>query len=397
MQTSQAEMTDYSLARAIHLFAINTQISQSEMVNYSIECVTHRYRQEEVLTAWRALLANHVDCPERIYQTPEYFDYLMATSDGVDRPEVYIVRSQSEGQIVGVIPVRGRRHPLDFRLREHLLAQPKLRVIAVLGSVALLPAGEQLFEAVMDYLLQQFPEASAISFSALPIGDRSDRTTYIPPVLYEKYGLYVFNGWRECHTIPLPSSFDEYLRQFSSKKRYNLGRQVRLLREFAGNIYLRRISSPSDIPALMGACAIFSPKLQMLSEDKYIALAERDLLLSYVLYAGDQVCSLILGTRSSFNWHIHNVFYLSTIQHLSVGTTTLHLSIEDVLKQDQFISIDLGYGSPVHSYQSSNKTVVRGHVLLLRKTFRNNFLCGLHNFFGKTIEFIKLLRNRNRS
>jgi CelD/BcsL family acetyltransferase involved in cellulose biosynthesis len=210
----------------------------------------------------------------------------------------------------------------------------------------------------------------------------------------------VLHGWRETHAIPLPADFQQYLQQFSAKKRFNLNRQIRQLRDHGnGQLQLNRIELPEQVAGFIAARNMLADRKigsEFLSEEKFFALAEQGLLLSYVLLTGGQPCAVILATRSEHILHIHNIFYLAALARLSVGTSALHLAIEDLTTNFDITSIDLGYSNPSYSHQSSNTVEIRGHVLLFRKTWRNRILCLTHRQYVKKVEMIKTLLEKYR-
>jgi len=66
------------------------------------------------------------------------------------------------------------------------------------------------------------------------------------PVLRERFLWHAPAGVRPFHALELPDSYDKYLDRFGKKKRYNLKRQVRLLREHGGGLTLERVEAPEQ-------------------------------------------------------------------------------------------------------------------------------------------------------
>jgi CelD/BcsL family acetyltransferase involved in cellulose biosynthesis len=365
---------------------LNTQL------DYAIEPTQLHDRNESFLSLWRQLLSTSAS-PEKIYQTPEFFTFMEKTNSSDDRIELFSIRSIKTGQIIGIIPARFRKLSFDFVAGSRNFAAPSINVIVLLGSVPLISVKPELFEYFLAYLFEQYPSCRALSMPTLP--RESELLSYIQDskAISRQYRLHVLQGWRECHAIPLPSSFEQYLQQFSSKKRFNLKRQIRLLQEHGNdNLCLKRIEKPEQIAELIKAIRmIATPELlaTVTSENSFIELARQGLLHSYILNCGEFPFAVILATRSDDVLHIHNICYPPELAHMSPGVSILHMAIEDLTNNFKFSSIDLGYSNPGHKQQSSNSIQIRGHLLVLRKTLANRLLCVMHDVYLKQLNTLK--------
>lgn len=347
---------------------------------YLIEDASCRLGDHTLLQRWRELLAESAS-HGRVYQSPEFFDYLLSTATEHAPPQLFTVTERASRTVVGVVPLVLRRHSFDFvagRLRLGSLPVPS---VCLLGSAPLMPARAELLDLLFEFLLAHFPLCHAISLNSLP----SDGQLW-QSISTRKggYTTHLLNNWRTCHQIPLPPSFEAFMAQFSSKRRYNLKRQQRQLREHGGGrLALHRIEQIGQLPSMLDAMSKLTTRehrAQLWTPEEIRELALHGMLLCYQIDCGDQPCALILGLRSGDTLHLFNIFHDNTLDHLSVGTTILHMAIEDLCSH-HFSCIDLGYGTPAHSYQSSNVTVQRGHVLLMRPGLGNRLVCALHGAF----------------
>lgn len=365
---------------------LNTQL------DYAIERTELHDRNESFFSVWRQLLSTSAS-PEKIYQTPEFFAFMEKTNSSDDKIELFSIRSIKTGQIIGIIPTRFRNLSFDFVAGSRNFAAPSIEVIVLLGSIPLISLEPELFESFLAYLFEQYPSCRALSIPTLPL--ESELLTYVQnsKTIEGQYRVHVLHGWRECHAIPLPSSFEQYLQQFSSKKRFNLKRQIRLLREYGNdNLCLKRIEHPEQIAELIKANEmIASPELLAIvhRESSFIELAKQGLLHSYILNCGERPFAVIHATRSDDVLHIHNICYPQELAHMSPGVSILHMAIEDLTNNFKFSSIDLGYSNPGHKQQSSNSIKMRGHLLVLRKTLGNRLLCVMHDVYLKQLNALK--------
>ena len=332
-----------------------------------------------LLPLWRAMLGSS-ESAEKIYQSPEFFSFLCSCPDG-DPAALFSVARRDDGRILGLVPVRLGRETLDYGIAPLLALAPRMKVVRILGSVPLLALEGDRAQQLIDCLFARYPEADAISMQAVPI--ESDWWQAVAPGLERgaRQRAYVLNDWRDCHTIPLPESFELYLKQFSAKKRYNLSRQVKQLEKQVGAMSVERIVDAGQVPAMLAvASALATPyeRNGLLSEAEFMTLADAGLLLSYVVSCGGTACGAVIGSLSNGVWHVYKILWDARYAGLSIGTSILHVSIEDAIAQARPVSIDLGYGSPNRDFNSSHKLMKRAHVLLYRHTLRNRLAVLAH-------------------
>lgn len=355
----------------------------SEHPRYKIECAGAGEHPASLLLRWRELVAAS-ESPEVLYQTPEFFDHVASIAGAGDRPALIVVRRSADDRILGLVPVRLRHLSFDFQLGRRQLGALPVHSVDVLGSVPMLPQEPELMAAVLRFLFARYRQCQAISLPSLPADGAMWAGLQEPPVS-RAYIPYLLHDWRDCHRIPLPADFASYLQQFSSKRRYNLSRQLRQLREHGGGqLVLHCIERPEQVAALCAALDKLAPpqiRPRLLSEGTLAAFARRGLLLCYVMECGGETCALMLGARSAKVFHLYNIFHSPELARLSVGTSILHMAIEDLCDARHLRAIDFGYGDPAHSYQSSNVTQRRGHLLLLRRSLRNALAVRLHRGF----------------
>ncbi|MGB9109281.1 MAG: GNAT family N-acetyltransferase [Telluria sp.] len=332
--------------------------------------------RSDVQAAWRQLLeAGH--SPEKLYQLPEFFQYLVdMAKPGTPACNLHLVRRRSDAKIVALIPGRSATHKIGVRLGPLTLFERAVPVYQVLGSVLLLDAGEEgLSGFVLKSLLQRNPDCDALLMQAMP--EELAGTTK-----HKGLSGHVMHGWRDCHTMPLAADVDTYLQKLSAKKRYNLSRQVRLLAKAAGEVKLVRIEQVDQVPALLDAMRT------VLSDEEFAGqatqarlegLARHGLLRSYMLCCGEQVVALVVGTCSNEVWHVHNISLKQEYMSLSVGTSIVHLALQDTIASGKFIHADFGYGTPNQEFRSTHVLQRRGKLLLCRRHGMANLLLSLHS------------------
>lgn len=347
----------------------------------------------ELEQTWNRMLADGRS-PERLYQTPAFIQHLRETQVAENGWELVVVRRRSDAHVVGIIPVRNGKKEIHLRLGPLSLFKRNIQVVQVLGSVPLLqPDEEELFGFALKQLIDRKPDGQALLMQAIPM-EMSGEFRGLKNLSH-----YLLRGWRDCHTAPLPLSVAEYLQKFSSKKRYNLSRQVRLLSKDAEEARLVRITEAAQIPALMEAVrALPSAQAQANRQNALESLARNGLLLCYVLQRGSEVLAVIVGSRCREVWHVHNIHCSEKYTGLSVGTSITHLAMQDVIGHLALKRADFGYGSPNQEYRATHVLEKRGTILVCRTRSLFNVLFAAYVAFDSLnetlIERVKKIRKQ---
>jgi hypothetical protein len=348
---------------------------------FEMNVATAYHDRPDILDAWNRMLATATG-PETLYQSPQFFNYLTDMDQGQDAThELFIVRRRVDYEIVGFVPVRTITCDLAFRLGPVSLFKRQVRACQILGSVPLLDETQDgIADFVIQQLLERYAECQVLYMQAYP-EDEGAKLQEIAGV-----SAYVRYGWRPCHTQPLPKGVDAYLQKFSSKKRYNLSRQVRLLTEAAGALQVVRIEQPEQVAGMLDATVVLDPS-EVTDRDteqrRMEGLARHGLLLSYVIRCGDEDVAVVFGSRSASVWHVHRISCQQKYLHLSVGTSAIHLAVQDVLANFSFNDIDFGYGTPNAEFRSTHVLKARGHVLLHRARSLTALLLTIHGTYDR--------------
>ncbi|MFL6657358.1 MAG: GNAT family N-acetyltransferase [Massilia sp.] len=365
--------------------------------DFVVALATERANDPAFCILWQALVARS-ESPQKIYQTPAYFRFLQEARKPHERLELVTVVRLSDAAIVGVVPVRVDMQELNFNVGPLMLHAAKVEMISLLGSIPAVPGGPAVADYLVNQMLELFPNAKAVYMQALPAasGHWHD-LNHVSSML----STSLMGPWRECHTMPLPKTFELYLEKFSAKKRYNLNRQIRQLSDQVGTLELERIERPEQVAGMMHSLKTLVSREEhkaILSEATFARLAGQGLLLCYVLRSGEQILAAVLGTRSPDTLHIHNIFVEKKHLALSIGTSAMHLTIKDVTSLGCFDRIDFGYGTPNHEFRSSHVLETRAQVLLFDRTKSISLLFFMHRHFNALsegmISMVKSLRKQ---
>lgn len=368
------------------------------LTNYSVRLSQDGWDSPEVRCAWATLIAGRCD-PDLLGKSPEFLEHLFGTRDA-SQFHLATLRDGSRA-IVGVVPLRVRPLRLRFDVAGNVLWECRRRAVVILGSLPLLPPDPALYDLLFAALDEEFAGCDAIAMPSVPADSFLWRYVRASPRLQARFLRHEEYGVRGCPTIPLPATVDEYLRRFGAKKRYNLKRQVRVLRDrCGGRLELRRIEFPHQVADLVSALdATRWPgsfgrfgRSHTPAVDRRAAedLAGRGLLMVYLLMGAGRPCAALMGLRYQGVYHLSSIPRDRSLDRLSPGSTALHLAIEDLICHTSIAKVDLGFGEPTYPHSSTNVVEPRASLLLFRKTLANRLLRNNHVVFQSLVKLGKL-------
>jgi hypothetical protein len=355
-----------------------------------------------VRSAWACLIAGSSGY-DPLEQSPEYFDHLRGTHDA-SRLHLATVRGAG-GAIAGVVPLRVASSSLKFEWSGHVVARSRARELRVLGSVPLLPADPLLHDSLFAALDIGFEDCPVIAMRSVPAESFLWRYIHESRYIQENLLVYIMYGVRGCHTMRLPPTMGAYWAKFDAKRRYNLKRQAKLLRErFGGLLELRRFDSPDQIEDLIdlitpagGFAGLKNWNGETVAIDRRQAesLADRGLLLIYLVIGAGRPCAAMMGMKYRGVYYVESIPRDRSLDRFSPGVTAVQLSIEDLLHQTSIRKIDMGYGEPAYRHHSTNAVEPRACLLLFRKTLANRVLRRNHAMFESAVNLAKACIGRS--
>jgi hypothetical protein len=372
---------------------ITRELVQGEKAStYAVTMVRGAYQAAEVRRAWDTLIET-ASAPAAPEGSPAYFDHLLSTGRG-DSVALASVRDDI-GAIVGIVPIVVELVPLYFDVSWYVLGQTATTGVRILGDRLLVPARASVHDAFFTALAREFTECGIVKFQSVATADPLWQYLRHSRFVRELFDVYIPDGIRLCHTIPLPASWADFERRCGAKRRYNLKRQRRLLRERGnGSLELLRIQSGNEVRSLVedllaiGAESgaqrhrlIRSYATPIVDESALRSLAQHGLLLCYVLRCGGRPCAAALGSIHGRRYCLDSLPRDRDFDRFSPGATLLHLLIEDLIRQRSVRLIDLGFGEPKYKHATTNRTEPRGCVFLLRRTLPNRLRRWVHGSF----------------
>jgi CelD/BcsL family acetyltransferase involved in cellulose biosynthesis len=355
-------------------------------------------RPDEPLPGWHALLRN---CGNlyALYQSPEWFDHLRRT-EGEGRLRLRVARAAA-GRVAGVVPLQLGTYDLAYEVKGRTLYTCRLPAAHVLGSLPLLPPDAHLHDELFLSLGGEAAGCEAVYLHSVPTDSFLWGHLQHSVGLREHYFCYLPGGVRPFHALELPGTYEAYLEKFPSKKRYNLKRQERLLRQHGGGrLDLQRVACVEQVPAFVAAVAQVARNsgradaLALVEDEarfggKLADLAQRGLLRSYLLRCGGRACAFVLGYQYRDTYHYANVAYDQALKDFSPGTALLCLLIEDLIGHRPPRRVNFGIGHAHYKQEFGNVHTEDASVLLLRRTTVNRLRRDSHAAFRGLVEWLK--------
>jgi Acetyltransferase (GNAT) domain len=378
---------------------------------YSIRLSQADWDSPEIRIAWASLIAGSSDT-DRLGKCPEFLDHRRSVNDPSG---LYLATVRDgAGSICGVVPLCTTSTGLKFEISRIVLAESRSRAVRILSSVPLLPADMVAHDLLFAAIDREFADCQAISMVSVPTDSFLWDYVRESKFLNAEFIPYVMHGVRLCHVIPLPSTVGAYFANFSAKRRYNLKRQTRILRDhFSGRFELQRFDSPHQVGNLLN---LVTPTggfaglrrwggSGVLTIDRRDAesLAARGFLLVYLLIGDGRPCAALMGLKYGDVYYVDAIPRDCSLDRFSPGSTALQLAIEDLIRNTSIRRIDMGFGAPAYSHSATNVTEARASLLLFRKSLSNRLRRFTHATFDSLIELGKahiktrLHNGRNRT
>ncbi|MFL5341306.1 MAG: GNAT family N-acetyltransferase, partial [Gemmataceae bacterium] len=364
----------------------------------SSRCVSmisgEQWPESEVYRAWEDLAADS-DPLGAVYRCPAWFDHIIATA--TDLPlHVAVVRDGADG-VRGVAPLSIRRIPIELHAAGVSVAAAWIRVVDLFGGQPLVAEDPAVYDCLLSVLKEAFPKCDGIRLADIPSGGPLFQHLLHAPTVRSNFLVHVIDGLAPYQTLPLPESFAKYMSRFSRKKRYNLKRQERLLRDAGGGrLELRRWETLDDVPTFRERLAELRRRTKHAGPYECQAagshhgdLAARGLLRCYTLTCGEVSVAALIGYQYGTTYTVDTTLYDSAFARFSPGTTMMHLAIQDLLSHRPVNLIDFGYGKPTHDQQPPRVSRKYSKVLLLKKTLHSRVICAGTSAFHSSVRLVE--------
>ena len=347
---------------------------------------------------WLTLL-DQATVIDRLYATPQWATHQARTGTPVKVMSIF----HANGSLAGLCSMRQGSFDLRFTLKQTALWTRKFRADRVMGM--LLPSGDGACDHLFAALRRDGMSCSDCIYFETVSRD-SNLLAYLrrSEEIRRNWICYAPNPFARSHYIQLPSSFDAYLKKFSSKSRGNLKREVRLLRERgAGALELVRVESAEQVaPFLESARAISRNSWQKKFLDMPITSHEPDTgerllkdmatqgwLRSYVLKCGPKPCAFAFGYQARGVYHFCETAYDEAFAKLSPGKALVYLAIEDLIKVNKPDTFYFGQGDMSYKEWFGNAGKEDTNIVLFKNTMRQRAWWRNHRAFSWLLRSVR--------
>ena len=352
----------------------------------------------DFLRQWQGLISKTGNL-DKLYQSPCWFEHLLS-AHGRGELFLWTLRNGAD-ELCGVVPGKLRPHWIKFSVRGKSYLKIPITVFDVLGSHALLPDDSSACDVLFQNLCGSLPGCDALYFDCV-ITD-SFLWRYFQAANWKKFdlNLYTPDGPQPYHYLRLPGTFDEYLAGFKRKKRYNLKRQVKTLKDIGGERYrFWRITSGHEVENFLEHAEKISRRSwqhQRIGERiicdentirRFKSLADKGILRSYLLQCGE-TCAFVIGYQYQRIFYYIEIAYDRKFARYSPGTILLYLIIEDLIEDGPFSYLNFGVGHAGYKQLFGSHHLSHASVYLVDRTIRNLLTVYSHRAFRFVIRQLR--------
>lgn len=259
----------------------------------------------------------------------------------------------------------------------------RLKLATVIGGVPLFSPCKQAIDAIVACVNSKYPDVDGLYFPAVEQAGEYRSQLKNSELLTTQFLPYMEKIGAIWHEIALPASYDDYLKSLSKKRRYNLSRQRRLLREyFKDEIDFITISTHEDYAILETAIDVLAPPQDAGGAKRYYrACLQSGLLQCYVLHAVGQPIALATGVQYAGELVIHRMYFHRSLADLSPGTCLWQSILEHCCEAGRHSRIVLGFGGVNDATKTKNTVRNVDSIIYLRKNAGSFLNIAPHTIF----------------
>jgi hypothetical protein len=328
-----------------------------------------------------------------IFQTAEFVAYL-SESSGEDSVFLIIVAETNFPERAYFVPVRLSEVTAPWSTRARWLGGLRFPVIEILGGEANMPNDSEIIDKLFTTIRSDKTFGKKTMLMPFLAKD-SFVWNYVSKSegILKNYRPFVLHDFRDSHSIEVPASMNAYNKLLTKKKRYNLMRQERILREkFKENIEIRAIERSGQLPVLFSAMKELNVPAfheSTLSKINFHKSCENGITLCYVMMCDSEFLGLAIGIKSKSIYYVQRFYYQEKLKVYSVGTVLWQMILRDIIENQKFLTIELGYSSPTYNSRTINRICERGEVLLIRKSPMNFAKLYTFIFYSGIVDSLK--------
>ena len=323
------------------------------MPNFFAEIVSHNIQLDIFQEDWN-LLSKQTKAPHASYE--KYCEEELKD----DTSSIYLVVLRKDDHIVALAPFVLRKTRKSYALGERRLFSLPVTTLQLVGGGFI---GE-LDKTYVHYIFEAL--AARNDFDFIPLGE-VELNGDLHQVLRD--GL-ANSPWRCAHAghktslhwlIHFPSTFDNYMAEFSGKTRSSLRRKVRKFDNHNDGTF-RVISRAGDVGEFLEAGEKISRLSYQwnvgqrlyddeLTKQSFTVSANKGELRSYLLYAKGKPCAFMRGSIKGGIYQYDTPGFDPEYDKLSPGTVLFLKAVDDLITNTNCKTFDFGVGGDMTGYK----------------------------------------------
>ena len=323
------------------------------------------------------------------------------------------VLNDKNRQPMVILPIEFYRKALDLRLfRNTVIHLPERKAILLMTGEPASPLSPEALDALFLSLATNYPHVSVITLKAILEGGFFWSHLVGSEKIRSEFIVHREETEHLIHTVSVPRRFEDFLAVYSSKKRYNLRRQQRLLVERTGSeLELMRVDTPDQVANFLGLlrtlaaaslapqpnsrqCRVVPQQITPGFEARIRGLAALGLLRSYILLAAGRPVAAQVGFQHRETYFLQKTQHDAAFESCSPGTTLMLKVIEDLTKIRPARLMNLGYGPDCHRSDSNYVSLSYITVHLIRKTLDHRLRYGIYSACRSFRSKVRTLRGQ---
>ncbi|VAX36132.1 hypothetical protein MNBD_PLANCTO02-2928 [hydrothermal vent metagenome] len=358
----------------------NAHSGECTISSFEIDAETIAHRSE-LYQIWKTLFEN--DRSAKIIEHPDYLlleleQYLRKNSS---LPPAFVLLYQQEGKPIAAAVLIPKE--INTKRAGAFLYTPRLQGYRLAGDRLL---GEESVESTQK-LFSEIHHILQKQKSHFLLIEDLEKESSLREVAQQLQGCQLFSptGLQERLRLELPPTLEEYWKTFSSKRRYNLKRERKIL-EKKGAVTLKRIDSVEQVACFLEDAHQVSLKswqtrqlgLRVGTSDAdlqtYTFLASAGALRSYLLYLDNEPIAFMIGHQYNGVFHYEEVGFDSDYAKFSPGKALLVAGLEDIYSENKPTWFDFGLGDADYKRQMSNHHSQSGMLWIVPAGFKNRIV-----------------------
>ncbi len=321
--------------------------------NYKITHSTLDMLEPQTLEAWK--IWNQTKNHGFLFHTPEY----ILNTNQTRQKDVHLFFVWDNGLLVGlalflILPI-----PLKCQLGEVPLLEFNFRRVYLLGESPHLPDELSVYDSIFQTLLSLRDQFELIYLEAVRLNSFFWQYIQTRHLIRSRFLLYTPFGEMQHPLIQFPATYEEYLKKFSVKSRYNLTRELKKF-QAAGEVELIEVTTLEQAKNFAELATQISHKtyqynllgLGIRNQTEFQArlcfLAQYGWLRSYLLKFNGIACSFLIGYQDAENYYYMDVGYDPEYSKYGVGKMLLLLALQRMFLSNPPKYFDFGMSGGGH-------------------------------------------------